>query len=91
MSDIGCARCDSRWSGTRTSHCGGCHLTFTGLTAFDAHRTGTHAKRSCLDPAALLDENEKSDRFGEPIFKLTDRAYPCWGFAAETPQFWKES
>lgn len=91
MSDIGCGRCDARWGGTRTSHCGGCHQTFTGLSAFDAHRTGSHAKRSCLNPATAVNQNEDSDSYGELIFKLTDRAYPCWALNSESPEFWKES
>lgn len=51
--DIGCGRCNNRWGGTSTCHCSGCHETFTGLTAFDQHRTGshTHGTRRCLPPA----------------------------------------
>jgi hypothetical protein len=43
--------CGARWSGTNTCHCGntGCHRTFTGLSAFDRHRSGG----TCNDPAAL--------------------------------------
>lgn len=38
----GCGVCSEKWSGLRTCHCGGsgCHQTFTGLSAFDAHRRG---------------------------------------------------
>lgn len=65
---IGCGRCTNRWSGRNTMHCGGCHQTFTGLTAFDQHRTGNHAHgtRTCLQP-----QNAGLTR--------TNRAYPCWG------------
>lgn len=33
--------CGKSWRqrGNRTSHCGGCHETFEGLTLFDAHLT----------------------------------------------------
>lgn len=37
---FGCGRCPERWSGRKTSHCGGCHETFSGPSAFDQHRTG---------------------------------------------------
>lgn len=31
-------RCGRTWSGTSRAHCSGCHLTFTGLVAFEKHR-----------------------------------------------------
>jgi hypothetical protein len=61
-----CNGCSSRWAGSVTSHCAGCHLTFTGLTAFDEHRTGSHQQRSCLPPEGAG-------------LALTGRLYPCWG------------
>lgn len=33
--------CGAQWGGMKTCHCGRCHRTFTGLTAFDHHRPGT--------------------------------------------------
>ncbi|SNS54937.1 FDXHR family putative zinc-binding protein [Rhodococcoides kyotonense] len=33
-----CSRCDERWSGQATCHCSGCHLTYSSISAFDAHR-----------------------------------------------------
>ena len=33
-----CIKCDAQWSGLNTAHCASCHTTFTGITAFDAHR-----------------------------------------------------
>lgn len=69
----GCAHCAARWGGLNTSHCSKCHATFTGLTAFDKHRDGSHARstRHCLPPekVGLIDAG---------------RAYPCWGLPAET-------
>lgn len=66
----GCARCDARWGGSRTCHCSaeGCHQTFTGLQAFEAHRTGSHStgKRHCLIPASI------------GLVQADDRPYPCW-------------
>lgn len=61
-------RCGAHWGGLSTGHCPACHRTFTGITAFDKHRTGSHTEgRSCLDPetVGLVDAG---------------RAYPCWGF-----------
>ena len=37
-----CPRCPNHWGGLKTAHCAACHETFTGLTAFDKHRTGSH-------------------------------------------------
>jgi hypothetical protein len=61
-----CSGCSLRWDGLLTCHCTGCHRTFTGITACEKHRTGTHAKgRYCLDPAVvgLIDAGRK---------------YACW-------------
>lgn len=60
-------RCGARWSGTATCHCGGCHLTFTGITAFDTHRPGGN----CTPP----------DNFG--LVRVDGRAYQCWGFPSQ--------
>lgn len=30
------------------THCAACHRSFTGMTAFDAHRTGPYTDRRCL-------------------------------------------
>ncbi|WP_442410520.1 FDXHR family putative zinc-binding protein [Mycobacterium sp.] len=46
---ITCVRCDTRWTGLNTCHCGKCHRTFTGISAFDEHRRNS----VCLDPATL--------------------------------------
>lgn len=49
MSQITCPRCDNRYpNNSRAGHCGGCHETFIGLGAFDAHRVGPHGpERRC--------------------------------------------
>lgn len=63
-----CVQCRAHWGGLKTAHCSECHQTFTAITAFDKHRTGSHplSTRHCLDPATigLIDAG---------------RAYPCWG------------
>ena len=54
-----------------------CHQTFTGITAFDKHRDGSHAQsnRHCLNPAdiGLVDAG---------------RDYPCWGFPGDPTRTW---
>jgi hypothetical protein len=62
-----CGKCDNRWHGYNTAHCGACHQTFTAVTAFDKHRTGSHSRgtRRCLPPA-------------EAGLVLSSRSYPCW-------------
>jgi hypothetical protein len=42
--------CGARWTGLTRAHCSGCHLTFSGITAFDLHRRGG----GCVDPSTLL-------------------------------------
>jgi hypothetical protein len=44
-----------------------CHETFTGITAFDKHRAGSHGwgKRHCVSPEAAG-------------LVAAGRAYPCW-------------
>lgn len=75
----GCARCPNRWGGFKTAHCGACHRTFTGLTAFDKHRTGSHTNdtRHCLPPESVGLVN-------------AGRAYPCWGFSGEGDDRWAD-
>lgn len=72
-----CTRCDARWGGSLTAHCSGCHITVTGLTAFDKHRDGSHAKgRFCLTPedAGLV---------------ITNRLYPCFGLPGAETHYWE--
>jgi hypothetical protein len=42
-----CGRCATRWAGTAVAHCGACHMTTTGISAFSAHRRAGQ----CLTPA----------------------------------------
>lgn len=41
--------CGSWWTGAERSHCGGCHITLSSLTAFERHRRGLR----CNDPATV--------------------------------------
>lgn len=43
--------CGKKWRGASRSHCGakGCHLTFSSVSTFDAHRKNG----VCLDPASV--------------------------------------
>jgi len=65
-----CARCENRWGGLNTAHCGACHETFTTVRAFDMHCAGSHSAgtRHCVSPAAV------------GLVK-SDREYPCWRMA----------
>lgn len=67
----GCNGCSNRWGGLNTAHCAACHETFTTVTAFDKHRSGSHAKgtRHCLPPE-------------EAGLVLASRDYRCWGWDA---------
>lgn len=42
-----CGGCQGTWTGTAKAHCSGCHRTFSGISAFDAHRV----RSSCADPS----------------------------------------
>lgn len=62
-----CLWCTAAWGGANTAHCGGeggCHETFSGITAFDRHRNQRGAG-SCHTPAevGMVDAG---------------RAYPAW-------------
>lgn len=48
-SPLTCGRCPSTWSGLSRAHCSACHLTFTGITAFDRHRSDG----GCASPVDL--------------------------------------
>jgi hypothetical protein len=41
--------CGAWWTGAERSHCGGCHITLSSLTAFEIHRKHT----TCNDPASM--------------------------------------
>lgn len=42
--------CGAHWTGTRTAHCAACHLTTSGIHAFDAHQRITGGILHCLPP-----------------------------------------
>ena len=72
--------CGARWhqAGNRTSHCAGCHRTFSSTSTFDAHRRDMR----CVDPATLL------DKAGAPKLKTFTDSEGCtiWRSAAEMPE-----
>ena len=43
-------------------HCGGCHLTFTSLSAFDRHQRWIGGQLTCLDPEYIFSSK------GKPVF-----------------------
>jgi len=73
---IECNGCVNAWTGSSACHCCGCHRTFTGVTAFDIHRTGG----TCNPPTSLLTEK------GEQRLVPTERMYwTGWGLPGERP------
>ena len=78
---VRCGGCRQVWwqSGEYTSHCSGCHLTFTGLAAFDTHhRAVDNAKGfKCADPATMVDDDSSprfetvsDDHYGATVTRL---------------------
>lgn len=82
MSIVSCGK-GHRWAqaGNRTGHCSGCHRTFSGVTAFDAHQRMQDERSVCLDPGTLTGKDEK------PRFRtVTDAAgATVWRSAADLP------
>ena len=68
-----CRHCGEQWTGFGTCHCSSCHMTFAGIDAFDQHRVGTHARRSCADPAT------------RGLIKIRRPHWTGWGHPADTP------
>ena len=63
-----CHACCTTGGGLAEVHCGGlsgCHRTFGGMTAFDAHKRG----EVCRDPSALKDVS------GAPRFQVVMRKH----------------
>jgi hypothetical protein len=53
-----CRTCGtSKRHSDRYGCCSGCGRAFIGMTAFDAHWTGTGDDRRCVDPASLTRED----------------------------------
>jgi hypothetical protein len=55
----GMCRCGATWTGERTCHCSACHLTFTSVGPFDAHRRGR-----CLSEAELRAKGYEPNEHG---------------------------
>jgi hypothetical protein len=49
-----CGGCDSEWPGeTRRAHCSMCHLTFSNVKVFDAHRWHAGRGWGCKRPEGM--------------------------------------
>lgn len=59
-------RCNARWAGSNTCHCGACHLTFSSVGTFDKHRVGG----KCNSPSDV------------GLVLIPGRAYEVWGTRA---------
>lgn len=57
-----CSKCGRGWAGRSECHCAVCCRHFSGVEAFDKHRTGSDDARRCLDP-----ETARND--GRPMFE----------------------
>ena len=69
-------RCGAVWhqAGSETAHCGGCHRTFSSVSAFDRHRVSKDGVRVCLDPGAVTRGNTAAfsscqDRYGCQVWQ----------------------
>lgn len=69
-----CSGCDNKWGGLAQAHCSVCHELFSGVTAFDRHRSRGH----CLDPRKMKNTDD------ELIFELrTNGVAPVWAFPTD--------
>lgn len=50
-----CPDCGVGWDGRNICHCAVCHMTFTAVGGFDAHRTGPDEHRQCRTPDEMID------------------------------------
>lgn len=68
-------RCGATWSGKRLEHCAVCHLTFTGTTAGDKHRTGSYwpDERRCLTDEEMREKGMAQNSRGH------------WGLGGTSP------
>jgi hypothetical protein len=83
-----CDGCGRKWQGLRECHCYGCHLHFTSVTGFDAHRgerNKAHPRGRCLELGDIVDSD------GRPKFVVVPSK---WGpivtralREGETPRF----
>lgn len=47
--------CGAAWTGRGRAHCAACHATFSGVSGFDAHRTGGTGCRAPAEVGFRLD------------------------------------
>jgi hypothetical protein len=65
---VTCSGCPARWTGSRTAHCSGCHISFGGVALFDMHRSHYGDHGGCQDPATMT--VQAGARAGEPVMFL---------------------
>lgn len=69
-----CSGCSNKWGGMAQAHCASCHELFSGVTAFDRHRS----KGKCLAPGSMVNTE------GEKVLELrTNGASPVWAFPTD--------
>lgn len=85
-----CGKCHATWTGANTCHCGGCCQTFTGLSAFDKHRTGSHTDSGeKIIPKGATEPRGPRRCLPPESVGLVDaeRKYPCWGDPSDDPRW----
>lgn len=74
-------RCGARWvqSGNRVGHCAACHVTISGIGAFDRHQTLRDGKNVCRHPSTITRKDGVSlafesflDRVGTQVWRVRD-------------------
>lgn len=70
-----CGRCTRRWTGTSAAHCTACHVTFTGITNFDRHRS----EGRCRPPEVV------------GLVEKVRAGYTAWGRPADDVNHWEET
>ena len=60
----GSCRCGTHWYGEAICHCAACHLTFTTIGPFDAHRVGKYPNRRCQTEKELRERGYEPNTHG---------------------------
>ena len=78
MTDCATLKCPALAYGSTRCHCGKCHRTLTGVTAFDRHQLLADGNLVCLDPETSRDS---AGRLRFAAWQLTPEGHPVWGRA----------
>ncbi len=78
---ITCSGCTAKWTGLGRAHCSSCHMTYTGISAFEQHRGAISegAPRGfCHDPVSLGMVEREPNLWGSPAMtrEQIEKAWP---------------